>query len=100
MVSVAVIKHFPKPTQERKWLFGQGNQGRSSNQEPEERTKSQDHRRMQLFHGFYQGLLSFFSTTEDFLPRRASTPKSLGFPTSILIKKKKKFNIVVQRPSD
>lgn len=66
LVSLAVIKHWPKTTQERKWLFGlhlhitdhsQGEPGQELKSGTGGKNWTGVHRRMQLFHGFYQALL-------------------------------------------
>ena len=71
-----------------------GNEGRSSNQEPEGRAKLEIMGELSFSVTFTKACAGYFHTTEDFLPG-VPTPKPMGLATSIYIKNI--FHIVAQR---
>ena len=94
MVFVAVMKHWPKPSQERKGLFGlqfhitvsdEGKPGQEFNQDLRQEMKQRSWGN-DAFPWLFPRLAQISYTTQDNLPSHTTTPRKLCPPRSTSIK--------------
>ena len=94
LVFVAVMKHWPKPSQERKGLFGlqfyitvsdEGKPGQEFNQDLRQEMKQRSWGN-DAFPWLFPRLAQISYTTEDNLPSHTTTPRKLCPPRSTSIK--------------